>query len=147
MEDHVRYTLEKGIAYAHGGESRDATFIEINEPTSKNLAEQAVLRQAMVQAIRAYDPGDNPEPTGQAQEGDDEPKDEGISAVEVLGILSASPVALGTVYSAAKTVLLSRGICLVDGEEKLTQTLFDKFTARDAEMLIGTFIASFILAS
>lgn len=150
MIDHVRFAISRPFEYSHAGERVTAQFIELNEPTSRNLAEVGVLRQSMVQAIRSYNFDDQPQAktvVDEEEPSDAAKKDEGISAAEVLSILSASPVKLEQVYSAGKSLVLSRGIAKVDGQEPMTQVLFDKMSARDVEQMIGTLIASFILAS
>lgn len=149
MIDHVRFALSRPFEYSHAGERTTAQFIELNEPTSRNLSEVGVLRQSMVQAIRSYDfEAQQVQAPAPVEETDSKSKkDDGISAAEVLSILSASPVKLEQVYSAGKSLVLSRGIAKVDGQEPMTQVLFDKMSARDVEQMIGTLIASFILAS
>lgn len=150
MEDHVRYSLERSFDYSFKGESVEAQFIELNEPTARNLTEVGQLRQSMVLAIRAYQSMASDDVEEQDTSEVDETaqsQDDGISADDVLSILAASPVKLDEIYAHSRVLFLSRGIAKIDGQEKLTQILFDKMSARDVEMMVGTYISAFILAS
>lgn len=156
MKDTIKYVLARPFSYAHQGETIEAQFIELKEPSSHNLTEVGALRQGVVQAIRAFEStrreeqatkkarDEAPEETAETK---DEDQDSGISANDVITILAASPVNLASIYGSARQLILSKGIARVDAQEKMTLTIFEKMSARDVEMMIGTYITSFILAS
>lgn len=146
MEDHVRFPLTRHFEYAHKGEVTQAQFVELNEPTTRNLSEVGLLRQGLVQALRSFQTATQDQ-VQQAPAEDAPPPSDTIAAEEIIAILAASSVRLEGVYEAARSLLLSDGIAKVDGQEKMNATLFAKMSARDAEMMIGTYLASFILAS
>ena len=157
MKDTIKYTLIRPFSYAYQGEAVEAQFIELREPTSHNLSEVGALRQGVVQAIRAVElTRQETESSAKSKaEAPDEPEDvqandqeeSGITANDVISILASSPVDLAKIYNSARHLILSKNIARVDGQEKMTLTLFEKMSARDVEMMIGTYIASFILAS
>ena len=144
MEDHVRHSLKRGFDYATGaGETQTASFIEMNEPTAGNVAEMAQLRQCFIQAIREQ----NFEPDPDAPPPKEGAAEEDIDPIEVINLMASSSVDLAKMFSAAKKLLLSRGVCFIDGDTKMTATLWDKLSARDVELMVGAYIARFIMPS
>ena len=146
MKTTVNYTLDRGFDYATGtGETQTAQFITINEPTASNVGEMALLRQSLIQAIREQqlESDDATQAEAAAKAEDDEP----VAPLEVINMMASTSIDLAAMFAAAQVLLLSRGVCLVDGETKLTSTLWQKMAARDVEKLVGTCIATFILPS
>lgn len=137
MANDITFTLSQPIEYAKGGELEVGTFVTIMPPTSKNMTECAALKQAFFRAlpkdgqVEAESDGDDAELTGDA----------------IMTLITMSKeVELGSVLLTAKELLTS-GVAMVEGEEKLTKPLFDKLSQDDVEALTGEYLVNFILAS
>lgn len=137
MKDELRYELTQTIKYAHKGDQVEASFVTLNAPSSKNMTECAYLKQAFFRAL-PKDQGDTESATGKEAE---------IDADAVMMIIAMSPdVDLAKVMISSKKLLTS-GVALVDGEEKLTVPIADQLSNDDLEKMTGEYLANFILAS
>ena len=133
-----KYELSQGFPYSSEGEQLEASFIEITAPSAKHSKECAILKQAFFRSLPDASPDDvldtddaNPE----------------ISGPEVMTLLAMSPnVELSDVLDTGKR-LLSGGVARVDGRAKLSMNLLETMHQDDFEMLLGDYIANFIVAS
>lgn len=149
MEDSIRYALEKEFTYSHAGDTQTATFIELNSPTAKNLKEVGQIRQSLTQAIREHEDRQSDSDEPKAAPAEDTDSDTALlvpDGKDIITVIASSSVDLAGLYACARILLLSKGICQVGGDEKLTQNLWDSMSARDVEMMVGTYIANFIMA-
>lgn len=129
------YRLQRKLPYAKGGQMIEGEFIACTAPSSRNMAECAFLKQAF---FRALPKGEG----GEASASEAEITGEGI-----MMLITISPdVELAQVLITARE-LLSSGVAMVDGEQKLTKPLIDAMGPDDLEGLAGDYLANFILAS
>lgn len=147
MEDFIRYTLKKGFEYSHQGEQQTAEFIELNAPTAKNIKEVGQIRQALTTAVREHEERSQEEPDEAAPQRDPNEDAPAADPKDIINVIASSSVDLADVYACAKVLLLSKGIAKVGGDEKLTPSLWDSMLAYDVEMMLGTYVANFIMAS
>lgn len=131
----ANYELKKPFEYAYKGDTQEASFIELVEPSFSVMQHYAVLKQAFVKAITSVTSTDAPasEPSGEEAE---------LSPSDVMGLLYSTDASMDKVFAAAKELLCAGA--LVDGETKLTKPLIDKMGAADVEGLVGCYIANFI---
>ena len=135
----ITVTLETPIAYHHNGGEAEGTFVSLQPPTSRNLVECAMLKQAMYQAAVSI---------GKGQEAGDAPPEEeqSLSGKELMQMLYiAESVDISTILLTGKDLL--KTAALLEGEQKMTVPLLDKLSLSDLENLIGEYIAAFIFAS
>lgn len=140
MKTEITYTLQTPIKYAHKGEQEEGSFVILKAPTSRNMKECADLKQAFFRAL--------PKP-GSSGENDStvDTEDEGIPGDAIMAMIMVSnDVELATVLATGRELLTS-GVALVEGEEKLTKPLLDSMSADDLEGMIGEYMGNFILAS
>lgn len=136
------YLLVVPIEYAHKGNKETGTFITCSPPTAKIMTECARLKQAFFRAL----PKDA-DVTEEIKQQAKEMRDETVSGPEIMAMLSVSnDVDLDKVFVSAK-ILLTSGVCMVEGQEKLTGPLWDSLSYEDMEALTGDYIANFIVAS
>ena len=134
------YALKQPLKYATAGDTTEAVSITCTAPTSKHLSLCAVLRQEFTRAVQAF-ANQSQAATGEADESVE------ISGKEIMMMLYASTDCdIDKVIASAKELLTS-GLAMVDGCEKLTKPLFDKLSIEDAEALIGDYLGNFILSS
>jgi len=138
MTTEVNYTLSTPIEYAYRGEQVEGTFVTMKAPTSRNMSECAALKQAFFRAL----PQDDTVEADAREEGEAEITGEGIMTL----ITMSKDVELATVLVTGRELLTS-GVALVEGEEKLTKPLLDKISQDDLEGMVGEYMANFILAS
>lgn len=123
------------ITYAHAGDQPSASFILLTAPTSRHSRECAFLKQAFFRAV----PRD--------QEPDPDAKFESPSGADMITILAMSrDVDLADVIDVGKKLLV-QGVAMVDGSEKLNQTILDRMHQEDVEEMIGEYMVNFTLAS
>ncbi len=141
-QDRFEYRLEKPVTYHHKGEKRDGELLVLIAPTSRQNALRQKMQQMFMQAVaslRAKNTGN----TGSS--GDDSDGDSTMSSSEVLSIMMMSDIDMCEFNEMFKRLLFD-GACLVEGEEKLTQKLYDDFSAYDCDKLLGEYMAFFIAA-
>jgi len=135
------YTLKQSFDYAHKGEQYTASTLLCKCPTSKQIDKCARLKQAFYRAA-----AESAESASDKQQGDRAARDSDITAQDVLDAICQSSVDFGEVLSVGIS-LISSGIVLIDGQEKLTRGLVDKMSLDDLESLIGEYYVNFIVAS
>jgi len=134
----ISVDLSQPIEYAKGGELEAGTFITMDPPSSRNMTECAALKQAFFRAL----PKD-----GTVETDDTDSNSAEITGEAIMTLITMSKdVELGTVLLLAKELLTS-GVAKVEGEVKLTKPLFDNLSQDDVELLVGEYMANFILAS
>ncbi len=146
LEKEYNYELQYGpLKYAKDGELVEAEWITLNPPTSYNSKECAFLKQAVYRSL----PERTPEEVEKAKETLKEQEVEAvITGEEILMLLYKSQhVELANVLVVARDLFSSKGIALVDGEEKVTKKILDEMHPQDFEEMLGEYIARFIMAS
>lgn len=136
--------LSTPFEYDSKGEVVDATFVSITSPTAKHIHLTATLKQAFqVAAMKIHDS------KGDDEKEEKEDKDDSkISPSDAMALIYAGGDAIDIkVVMASGRELLTSGLVLVEGEEKLTKPLCDKLSQDDFEEIIGTFLVNFIVAS
>lgn len=135
------YTLKQPFDYAHKGEQYTASMLLCKCPTSKQIDKCARLKQAFYRAA-----AESAESAQDRQQSDRATRDSDISAQEVLDAICQSNVDFSEVMSIGIS-LISSGIVLIDGQEKLTRGLIDKMSLDDIESVLGEYYVNFIIAS
>lgn len=134
---------ETPFKYASKGETREAEFVVLSAPTSKHRRECSFLKQAFMRAMNEHS---SDAEDAVASSTADARKQE-ITGSDVIDLISMSTrTDLNDVIEAGKR-LVTGGVALVDGEEKLTPHLFDCMSYDDAERLVGDYLAFFPLRS
>lgn len=143
----IVHELESPFKYAHKGEELTASFIELRPPTTKNLNECSILKQAVFQSLRSAGKGE--EVRELSEEDKKAAAEESFGSDEIMMILnSSSEVELSVVLATARELFTGKhGVALVDGEERFTKPLFDEMSFEDLENMTGAYLANFILAS
>jgi hypothetical protein len=137
MDTEFSYELESPFNYANKGNQETASFITLSAPTSKNMKECAELKQAFFRSL----------PKNQMDIENEQDDGKEIDGAGVMLLIAMSmDVELAVVLCIAREVFTS-GVAMVDGEVKLTKTLFDDMSLDDKEAMTGEYMARFILAS
>lgn len=137
----ITYELKKPFTYAYKGDTVEAKFIELKEPTRKDLANFTPIQQVFMKAIKEL----QAEVAVEAEELESK-EDNETSPEAVIFIMSQSDADMVKVSLYASD-LFKNGSALIDGETKLTQPLMDQMTMDDWNGLLGTYIANFIAPS
>lgn len=141
-ENEFKFFPASSFHYDHKGERVDAQYVLCTAPTSKHRKECAFLKQAFWRSLKDAPEGDEDSKTGAAT-----PKKDKIEPEDVLILLAMSGnVDFGEALEVARR-LLTGGVALVDGEEKLNGPLIDRLSNDDFERLIGEYLAFFPLRS
>lgn len=140
----ITYKLEDPFPYAFEGDMREAEFIELSAPTSKNRDECAAMKESFFVAL----PEPSPEMIAAAAANDKNSSDSEMTGEEILAMLSMSPdVELAEVLRLGTRLLIKGKKAKVDGEELLTNTLLELMSYDDLEAMIGEYLVGFILRS
>ncbi len=140
-DEPIHFPLLKSFQYGtKSGDSVEATWVELNPPTTKNSRECAYLKQAFFRASNetSSDEGET------RVEGDAKgPTGAGVIAVMAM----STSVDLAETMEVARKLFTSKGIALVQGEMKLTLNLIEKMSQDDFEGMLGEYLVNFTLAS
>lgn len=124
---------------AGGGDLRDAEFIKLTAPTSRNSNECAALKQAFWRSAHR---------DVQETKDDKDDSDIDIKGQDVIVMLAMSQnVDLPDVMATARRLFTKGKVATVDGEANLTQPLFDLMSQEDTEAMLGEYLVNFTLAS
>ncbi len=136
--------LKHKIDYDYKGEKVEASFVSISPPTVKHIHLTSVLKQAFqVSAVKNNER--NKDKYVEEKDDKNDSKTENSDAVAVI-YAGGSDINIKEVMLTAKELMTS-GLVLVEGEEKLTKPLCDKLDQEDFEEILGAFLVNFILAS
>lgn len=137
--------LKDKIMYHYKGEETEASFVTILKPTAKHISLVSVLKQAFQVAAMSINDGKDKE---EKDDKDDKDDDSVISPSDAVALVYAGGknISIKEVMLTAKELLTS-GLVLVEGEEKLTKPLCDKLSQDDFEEILGSFLVNFIVKS
>lgn len=138
------YELKDPFDYAHEGETVEASFVTLIEPGYQQLNHVVPIKQAFMSAITGLKVSD--EDREKAAEDKDKAKDTDMKGDDVIQLFTQWNGDLTKVYKNAEKVFKAGG-AQIDGQEKITQALLDKFSLKDFEALVGEYIANFIVPS
>lgn len=131
------FPLTTSFDYSKGGEQINAEFIACSAPNSNYMKECAALKQAFFRAL----------PEGESSGEEANPDDLDMAGADVMMMIAQSTkVELSDVLEIGRK-LLGSGLCQVDGEQKLVDSMIKKMSMDDFESLVGEYLVNFILAS
>ncbi len=138
----VIHTFIKPIKYTpkNAGDQLEAQFIELSEPSVRNLSACALLKQAFMRAL-----ADNSSDSVEVDTGAEVEVDTVPMETRIMNALYTSDTDMTKVFLAAKD--LFKDVGLIDGEKKCTVPLLDEMGIEDLERMTGKYMANFILAS
>lgn len=142
------YTLISPFSYAKAGNQLESKFLSLHSPTMRHMQQREPLMQAVCRAVMDFSTRDVSDADRAKQEADapDTPKE--LSGKEVLAMMRASSVDMNSVINHFMALLVSRGICQIDGEEPITKDLIEsKLSPEDFDGIMGDYFANFIVAS
>ena len=139
LKTELTFHLTTRFTYAHQGDSAEASFIVLTDPSTRCSDECAELTQAFMLAIR---------PTRDRPESAEAPGPQAtLDSSDIINIMyMCTDVKFPQVLRVAKRLFTS-GIAMVDGEVKLTKNLLDKMSQRDLEEMLGQFMVDFTRVS
>ena len=148
MKSEITFKLNVPFEYAVNGAVATASLLILKAPSNKQRFQRAKLKEFFYIAFNDSNAKAKDEPAEAPKEVASEPPSEEAFAEYVIQTLySCDKVKITEVLDEFKALLLSDGICKVEGEINLTQALYDKMDADDSDRLIGAYYAAFILAS
>lgn len=134
----VLYTLQdKTVLYAKDGDEVVAEFVQLTAPSSKQLKHTTFLKQSFFRALNSLQGSADKE---KAEESPD------MKPEDIISMLYMSDVDMNTVLLSA-IELFNSGVALVDGEQRFTKPIIDTLSQEDLELMTGTYLVNFILAS
>lgn len=120
------------------GQPEPAISITLKAPSSKNLNECSMLKQAFFRSL----------PKGEEVQSDTvDAKIDDMEGADIIILLSMSTeIELGEALTVAKKLFSSTGIGFVNGDTKLTHDLINMASIDDLEGMLGDYLVNFILA-
>lgn len=148
METETRMILSTPMRYAGlDGTMKTASFLTIQAPPARAYQLVARIKQAFLQAVMEAQRNEAPEPTVVATAPGSAVQDERPTATGVLMMLAATKCDLPALYDAVRSIIVTYNLARLDGEAVLTSTLVDSMTIPDFEAMVGTYLATFPLAT
>lgn len=137
----VDFPLTKEFDYSHKGDTVSATFIKLTAPSAKQLKHCTELKQAFYRAMHEMQK-DNPDKGEVEKTGDEK-----LTGTEIIQMLFVSESVNMSSVLVNAIELLSSGVAMIDGEEKLTKPLIQEMSMDDLEGMLGVYLENFILRS
>jgi hypothetical protein len=139
------FILQDALVYSHEGKAGIiAKRLLLRAPSTKllGLASKlsAIVMSALIKARESY----KAEKGGKTEEQSGEIDG---SSIYMLVSGSSDSVQMSNLIEHFQELILSDGICLVDGKEPLTIDLFNSLDSRETLRLVGDYIANFLLPS
>ena len=134
----MEHILKHSFQYSHNGDLVEAKVISMSGPGYEQLANHTIVEQAFLQAVSEVSKG------VEAKEAD-KSGDSDISASDAIKLMLGWSGDVNKVYVACQEIF--RAIALIDGEEPLTVPLLKKMHLEDYKLLVGGYIANFIMPS
>ena len=123
----------------NSGEPVEAQFIELREPSVRQMKACSTLKQAFMRVIAKESGG------AEAADEKEDKEDDVPMENRIINALYASDTDINVVLLSAKE--LFKEVAFVDGEKKVTVPMLDSMCIEDIEMMTGKYMANFILAS
>ncbi len=120
------------------GQLEPAITIILNAPSSKNLIECSMLKQAFFRSL----------PDSDKVDVDTDATIEDMAGEDIILLLSMSKVVeLSDVLIVAKKLFSAPGIGIINKDTKLSSAIIDQISINDLEIMLGEYLVNFILAS
>ena len=142
----VEFYLKTPIGIAKGGEITEVSLLELSAPSSKVRTQAAKLKQLVMRSISEVNDNvsdeqrEAAEPEAETEMSADE---SGEALLAVLGV--SKSVDMEVAHEVFADLIKKDGICMVDGDVKMTSPIYDKLNFNDCERLLGFYISSFLL--
>lgn len=140
-KDSFDYELKSQITYHHKGNVETAQMVRFMSPTSKTLKLCSDLKQQFFRAMPQADPNNKDEIPKDA----DEVELDGDSVMMMIS--TSKEVSLADVLITAQKLFMNKEVALLDGEERITQSISEQISNDELEEMTGQYMANFILAS
>jgi len=135
-KEDIVFTLSNPITYAHEGQSGEGQLLVLRAPNSKQQRERITLQQGFFRALNSVS----------SSEGGKSEGSQDIKGVEVLALLLSSDVDMVEMHEAFRKLICSQA-CKIEDKAEMTSTLFDEIDLDDIDLLMGEYLANFILSS
>lgn len=132
--------LSKELEFSKGGEFKETAELEFSCPTMATFDESSDLSQMVMNAL--MDAGKNAPKDTKPEEGADGEMD--AEAIKIV-LMSATNIKFKDVAKCFKGLALKCGT--YDGEEPLSESVFDKLEIEDFTRCICEYVANFIIPS
>lgn len=145
LKKEFEFILQDNLIYSHDGKAGIAAKrLLLRAPSTRLLSLASRLSSIVMAAlIKARESFKFDEGNKAAAQGSD------IDGESIYMIVSGSIESnkMSEFIDIFQELILSDGICLVDGKEQLTLDLFNSFDSRETLRLVGDYIANFLLPS
>lgn len=129
------------------GQQQDGTFVQITAPSNKVGLHCASLDQKFQQAVMELQQAQAEKNKDALPATKQEEKSEEVSGDEILSVLMISQINMPEYMAEFERIILSGQSCLINGEIKMTKTLWEDVSYRDAKKILGEYMANFIIVS
>lgn len=135
------FNLSVPIKHHKGGESVDCSKLILRAPSANDRRQTTRLKQLFMRAIQSTQKNfADQQPIKQKKE---QTKLDGVS---VTGLLLMSDIDLMECYDQLKIILLNN-CAFIENEKPITEFHFNQLADDDLELLLGEYIANFLIPS
>ena len=132
----IEYKLKDNFKYPRGGEFPFAEMLAIKAPNNKVLREVNLIEKQVMKSLQSF--------SDQQESSQSESKDsENITGDQVVMGLLASEADTYKCYEALRSILVTPGMCKIDGEINLTNNMYQDISYKDIKCILGEYIVSF----
>lgn len=140
MLSEFNFELSTPVKYDKSGEKIDGTFITLFAPSYKQMDKCVPLKQAFYRAMSDISDG------GEEQSESTESTEE-LKPSSLIAIMYQSSVDMVKILIHGVELFNSPDIAKIDGDVKLTKPIIESMSQDDLELMLGSYMVNFILAS
>ena len=145
------FHLNTHILFAgKSGDQEEGHTLILKEPTARNMAERAVLKQqfmTIIEWIQSKATADESSaPEANAEEASPEETEEFADAVSQ-ALYFAEGIDYKAMLGSFRSLMVEAKCCVVEDEKPLTSSLWDKIRPDDIDRMIGHYLVNFLLPS
>lgn len=146
MSEQINVPLRNPVEYDFKGEKVQASFVTIDPPTTKHIHLTSVLKQAF--QVSAMKISRDRKENGAIAEEKESGVEEKLSPSDIISMIYSGGDSINIKKVMLTGVdLLTSGIVLIEGEQKLTRPICESLCQDDYEEILGTILINFIIAS
>jgi hypothetical protein len=135
-----KFILNSPITHHKAGDTAECTSLRLVAPSYKNRQYTAQLTQTFMRAMKGM------EGSGQKNKKEQDTKDDPFTRENIIAMLLMSDIDICTAYDNLKNVLLHEG-CFLENDKQMTKTHFEQLVDEDLQLLLGDYIANFLIPS
>ena len=138
LPESIKVILKNPVKYHKNGEIEYSHELTLFAPTGSHRRELVKLKQYFIKAIKSLQGNEN---SDQAPS-----EDGGLTAEAISYVFMFSDIDFNEIIDTFEA-LITKGLCNVDDNQKITSSIYKNIMPDDLEKIIGEYLLAFLLSS